>query len=540
MSRTRQVYLVIGLAGLAMLGLVALQVYWIQSALVTNEKRFNSQVAQALSATNQQIEKRETLFRSQLEPQSAEMPADTINVDTAQAKEKLERRIKKKLSNLKRKKGINKDSLKNLLQPLKGLVDSGQKGKGSLNNTAINIQFEDSSIATPALKDSVRKAISQGFAKVFKGFNVFKSLVGDLKQAGENQRKSLEIDMLDSLLNQHLQSRGIKADYYMGVLLAPDSNNFLYKPEAAQDSMLASSPHGTALFGSNIFTKSYQLKVYFPEKGWALFNRIKWIMVSSVLFLGLLIGSFIWISKHFFRQKQLSEIKTDFINNMTHELKTPISTISLATEALQDQELSADHDQRDRFTQMINDENKRLSNQVERVLQMAKLEKGTFNLKTEEVAFLPLLERVVDNFQFRVEEQGGTLNYEAQINEAHLEGDEVHLTNVFQNLLDNAIKYTNGAPTINVRVGRYLRYLRVEVADQGIGMTNDEQKNIFDKFYRVSNGNVHNVQGFGLGLSYVATIVKAHAGFIRVSSSKGRGTTFYLYLPLATEYSVVQ
>ena len=535
MSRTRQVYLVIGLAGLAMLGLVALQVYWIQSALATNEKRFNSQVAQALSATSQQIEKRETFFRSQRDLQSA----DTAKIDTTQPEQKLERRIKAKLSNLKREKGINKDSLKNLLQPLKSLVDSGQKRTDSIG-TVTDIKFEDSNLATPALKDSVRKAISQGFAKVFKGVNVFKSLVGDLKQASQNQQHALEINRLDSLLNQHLQSRGIEADYYMAVLSDPDSNNFLYIPEAAQDSMLLSSAYGTALFGSNIFTDTYQLKVYFPEKHWALFDRIKWMMLSSVLFLGLLIGSFAWISKHFFRQKQLSEIKTDFINNMTHELKTPISTISLATEALQDQELSADNDQRERFTQMINDENKRLSHQVERVLQMAKLEKGTYNLKTEQVELLPLLERVVDNFQFRVEEQGGTLEYEAQISNAPLKGDEVHLTNVFQNLLDNAIKYANGAPAVNVRVGRYLRYLRVEVADNGIGMTKDEQKNIFDKFYRVSNGNVHNVKGFGLGLSYVATIVKAHAGFIRVSSSKGRGTTFYLYLPLATEETVAQ
>ncbi len=529
MSRTRQVYLVIGLAGLAMLGLVALQVYWIRSALATNEERFNRQVAQALAATSQQIEKQETFFRSREKLREPE-----LNPDSPHFRKKLEL----KLSNLKKEKGISKDSLKRLLQPLKNLVDSGAPNGKVPQPPEIPIGKPE--VDKPALKDSIRQALSQGFAKVFQGVNVFRKLVGDLKSAHQHQQHHLKINRLDSLLGQHLNNHGIEADYRLGVLAAPGSHNFLYKDQEAGDSALLRTPHATALFGSNIFTETYQLKVYFPKKQWALLDRIKWMMASSVLFLGLLIGSFAWISKHFFRQKQLSEIKTDFINNMTHELKTPISTISLATEALQDKQLSANNDQRQRFTQMINDENKRLSHQVERVLQMAKLEKGTFELKNASLDLLPLLQRVVENFRFRVEEASGSLSYEPHVQEAPLIGDEVHLTNVFQNLLDNAIKYANGQPDIALRVGKYLRYLRIEVADRGIGMSAEEQKHIFDKFYRVSNGNVHNVKGFGLGLSYVATIVKAHSGIIRVSSRKGRGTTFYLYLPLATQESTVQ
>ena len=534
MSRNRQVYLVIGLAAVAMLGLIALQVYWIQSALTTNEERFNSQVAEALTAVNQQIEKQQTFYRSQ-----APASRDTLSDSAA-----FRRNLKSSVADIKQEKGITEDSLKNLLKPLKKLIDSNRTNAPDAapeDEDKLDIEAPGSpDLSKPGIKDSILEAFNKGVFKVFEGVSVFRDLVKDLKRAGNQQDQRLKVDRLDSLVRKHLRSRGIESRYYMGILDDSGEGALLYAPSEVSDTALLESPHGTGLFSSNIFTSGYQLKVYFPEKQWVLLSRIKWIMASSLLFLLILVGSFAWISKHFFRQKQLSEIKTDFINNMTHELKTPISTISLATEALQDQQLNADSGQRQRFTQMISDENRRLSHQVERVLQMAKLEKGTFQLKQEQLNVNQLLEGVVQNVRFRVEEQGGALRLQQKAERSLVTGDEVHLTNVFQNLLDNAIKYADGPPDITVRVGQYLQQLRVEVSDKGIGMGSDEQKHIFDKFYRVSNGNVHNVKGFGLGLSYVATIVQAHAGDIRVSSSKGRGTTFYLYLPFAQDYTAAK
>lgn len=527
MSRNQQVYVVIGVAALAMLGLVALQVYWIQGALSTNEQRFNSQVAEALTAVNQEIEKRQTFYRSQAAPAEEQQQSDSALI-----RENLESRFK----DLKADKGISKDSLKNLLKPLKALVDSSRKrtGDSAWDEEGLTIEGANKpDLSKPALKDSILEAFNRGIFKVFEGVNVFRNLVKDLKAASSGKQGDLEVDRLDSLVGRHLRNRGITAKYHIGILDDKNPDAVLYTPEGIHEKTLRTSPHETALFGSNIFTDSYQLKVYFPEKQWALLSRIKWIMASAVLFLGLLVGTFAWISKHFFRQKQLSEIKTDFINNMTHELKTPISTISLATEALQDQQLNAEPDQRQRFTQMISDENKRLSHQVERVLQMAKLEKGTFQLKQEPLDLGQLLAGVARNVRFRIEEQGGQLHLHQQLPEAPVNGDKVHLTNVFQNLLDNAIKYADGPPEVTIRLGQYLEQLRIEVADKGIGMSKDDQQYIFDKFYRVSNGNVHNVKGFGLGLSYVSTIVQAHHGTIQVRSTKGKGTTFYVYLPFA-------
>jgi len=233
-----------------------------------------------------------------------------------------------------------------------------------------------------------------------------------------------------------------------------------------------------------------------------------------------------------FRQKRLSEVKTDFINNMTHELKTPISTIGLSSEMIMRSDFQNDEEKIRKYAALIFKENKRLQNQVERVLNVAKLDKNQISLSKEEIDINELLEEVKDNFDFNQTEKGGRITLELNAENYTLNADPVHISNVIYNLIDNAIKYCDREPQISIRTKNERNSLVVEIEDNGIGIKRDDQKMIFDKFYRVPTGNLHDVKGFGLGLYYVKIIVDAHEGDISLKSTPGKGTTFSIRVPL--------
>jgi two-component system phosphate regulon sensor histidine kinase PhoR len=232
------------------------------------------------------------------------------------------------------------------------------------------------------------------------------------------------------------------------------------------------------------------------------------------------------------RQKRLSEVKNDFINNMTHELKTPISTISLSSELLLRLELPQDEEKMRKYASIIYKENKRLEKQVERVLNIAKLDKDKVILNKEEIDLLAILEEVQENFNFNQAQGGGQIQLLHQAEKALIYADPVHLTNVLFNLVDNAVKYCKLSPSIQMSIQPEKEGFRIEIQDNGIGIRKEEQKLIFDKFYRVPTGNIHDVKGFGLGLYYVKLIVEAHQGKIEVRSNPDKGTTFSIWLPL--------
>ncbi|MGJ8660998.1 MAG: sensor histidine kinase [Bacteroidota bacterium] len=231
------------------------------------------------------------------------------------------------------------------------------------------------------------------------------------------------------------------------------------------------------------------------------------------------------------KQKKLSEIKNDFINNMTHELKTPIATIGLSSETLLKNDFSGDSDKIKRYASIIHKENKRLENQVERVLNVAKLDKEQVVLKKSTISIHELLEEVRDNFEFNQEEKGGIISLSLDAKDDAIRADEVHVSNVLYNLIDNAIKYTTETPKIKIRTKSENKFLRIEIEDNGIGMKREDLSQIFEKFFRVHTGNRHDVKGFGLGLYYVKLIIDAHKGNIEVKSSPGKGTTFIISFP---------
>ena len=283
---------------------------------------------------------------------------------------------------------------------------------------------------------------------------------------------------------------------------------------------------------SCIWKKEYiHLSVFFPNKNKSLFSQISIWIVLSVLFLFVITAAFTFIIFSIYRQKKISEIKNDFINNMTHEFKTPISTISLASEMLMKNSKNPSGENILKYSKIIFDENQRMQSQVELVLQTALIDRGQLRLNKELTDLHDLIHSAVDSFCLESCEKDAEFVYNLTASKFNLNIDRVHIRNVIENIIDNAIKYTSDKPKIRISTKNTDNGLQVAIADNGIGMQRDAQKKIFDKFFRVSTGNIHDVKGFGLGLYYVKTIIEAHSGKVDVESSLNNGSTFYVFLP---------
>ena len=278
--------------------------------------------------------------------------------------------------------------------------------------------------------------------------------------------------------------------------------------------------------------KPNYLYVYFPKRDGYLLKQTGILVIPTVVLTAMLIGIFIFTILIILRQKKLSIIKNDFINNMTHELKTPISTISLASQMLRDNTVANTPKTIEHISGIIYQESKRLTTQVEKVLQMAVFNEGKLKLKFKEVNMNSLINSVVLNFELRVKSKNGELKSDLKAEPSVIKGDDVHITNVLFNLLDNAVKYSKDEPKIFISTELKDDFLVVSVKDSGIGIQKEYVGQIFERFYRVPTGNVHDVKGFGLGLSYVKKIIDAHQGKIKVESDLNKGTKFMIYFPI--------
>lgn len=260
------------------------------------------------------------------------------------------------------------------------------------------------------------------------------------------------------------------------------------------------------------------------------------LMIFGAIFFTLVIISAFYVTVNaLLRQKKLSEIKNDFINNMTHEFKTPLATISLAVDALRNEKVVADRTKSEYFTGIIKEENRRMNKQVETILQASLLDRQEQQLNLKPLHAHTTIQEAMENFHLQLEGKGGRAELQLNAKNDLLEADEVHLMNIITNLIDNAVKYSNDNPVIKITTHATTRNLVIRIEDNGIGMNKETQRRIFEKFYRAHTGNLHNVKGFGLGLSYVKTIVEAHEGKIKVDSIPGKGTTFTLEFPLAQD-----
>ena len=331
--------------------------------------------------------------------------------------------------------------------------------------------------------------------------------------------------LLDTLIARNLIARDIDTLFTFNVL-DKFSEPVLFKGDSRHyDPDLKMSNFNTQLFPNDLVTGGNQLLVSFPHQESFVWKTLTGTLFASVLLVLIVIFAFYFAVATIYKQKQLSEIKNDFISNMTHELKTPISTISLACEAAQDPDVGADEEVVKSFIQMIDQENKRLSVLVENVLQTALIDKGKLILNLELVNLDRLVRETVNAFQIKYKNKGGYITID-KLDDLKWKVDKVHFGNVITNLLDNSLKYCEKAPEAHLKMIKTESGFSLSVKDNGIGIGKDNQKRIFEKLYRVPTGDVHDVKGFGLGLSYVASIVKLHKGTIELESAIGEGSTF--------------
>lgn len=373
-----------------------------------------------------------------------------------------------------------------------------------------------------------------------------------LKRDWQNKElhELIDLETLDNSIRYNIRKRGIQTDYHYGVFSYKENNfiimdgNFIFPQDQNADASitnfnyrLSDSKYAIDIFKDSNLTLG-KLIIEFPSRNRFIFNRIISNIILSVLFIAITLFSFLFTVFTILRQKHLSEMKTDFINNMTHEFKTPIATISLAVDSIQSPVIQKNKEKTNRFVNIIREENIRMLRQVEKVLQMALLDTKKFNMSLSKVDLHDTLATAKKHIELQVQKRGGKVYLNFQAEEYSIVGDENHLSNIFHNLLDNANKYTKEKPEILITTHSDPAHIYIKIKDNGIGMSTEQQRHIFEKFYRVHTGNVHDVKGFGLGLSYVKAIVNAHKGEIFVESTLNEGSEFTIQLPFENNLSL--
>lgn len=561
--------LIVVLMSLASFGLMGFQYYWVRNAIRINQERFDQNVLQALSNTVSDLEKGETsdvllnkLIEDPILKEAVFKKIDPIElqiktsptysrpsvVDTMlispmpQVSSTFRRMLLSRglditvFSELENfftymtpeiaSTMFTPDEMQILLQEKERQLEYLNKNPNG---------FPESSRLYSGIMSQVRTEINlsaDALEKIRKTnirIELMNQAFSELAEGQQEILARLDTSEVRRMLRKQLMEKGISEGFELGI--ENDEGQIIGVGPIGDPLLLQSQGVQSKLFPNDILGKDNFLYVYFPAKSSHIFRQVWLPISSSIVFILVIVFCFIYAIRVIIRQKALSDIKNDFINNMTHEFKTPLATVSLAVEALQDPELSNQDKFRARYLGIIKDENKRLVSQVEKVLQAAALDKNDFKLKIEVIDLAELLESTVDHFGLQVESRGGKIEFQNLLKNSEIEGDAFHLTHIFNNLLDNANKYSKENPRIKVVAKDDLNQVTVTIQDQGIGMSKDAVKKIFDKFYRVPTGNVHDVKGFGLGLSYVKTMLEAHHGAIQVQSESGRGSTFTINLP---------
>ncbi len=362
-------------------------------------------------------------------------------------------------------------------------------------------------------------------------FSQVKDVAQEMREANVPLSKMISKESLDTLIQKELLNRNITLNYDFWVSLAEKDSVVYIKAVNNINNALPKNTFKATLY-NYVIRDPGMLYISFPDKNSLILSNMWATMASSAALLFVLIFIFAYTIYAIMRQKKISEMKTDFINNMTHEFKTPVATIMIASEALKDPEIVEDKARISRLAGIIYDENVRLGNHIERVLSIARLEKKELKLEENEVNLNDIIAAVVDSMGLQLQKRNAIVNLNLNAENSTIYGDELHLSNVIYNLVDNANKYSGEIPKINISTRNTAKNLIIEISDEGIGMTKDQTKRIFDQFYRVPTGNLHDVKGFGLGLNYVQDIVNQMGGTIKVHSEKDKGTLFEISLPL--------
>ena len=473
----KAIWAIIGLMSVALIGIVLLQMYWIRISIQEKQDKFNLNVTEALNRVSMKLE----------------VVEDKKNKDFD---------IKFEAS------GFGEYN-----QPIDGAPNVNEGGLIEKDRTR-------------RYKELEKQRQRASYRELFNGIPL-----------GER----INLDDLNIFLKNELSNKAINIEYDYGVFDRVEKSFVILNGHyVVQDK----SPLMLLAGHKNIYNSAYKvdlfpselqspglIMVHFPTRSSVLWSGVwKYLLLSSI-FIGIILFCFTYSVMVIFMQKKLSEMKTDFINNMTHEFKTPIATISLAADSITSPMILNNADKVKRFADIIKQENKRMNSQVERVLQMAVIDKRDFQLKVTTIDLHEVIKSALENATLQAAKKDGTVDSELKAGNPIVQGDMTHISNIINNLLENANKYSPEKPKIKVYTRNVPSGVEVIVEDHGIGMSKEALKHIFDKFYRVHTGDIHNVKGFGLGLSYVKAMMTAHNGQIDVKSELGKGSKFHLVFP---------
>lgn len=524
----RQIWILISIIFLTSVGLILVQTLWIRNSLKIKEDELSAQLDDAIRQVIQDVQQSELLTQTEraMSPFAVKSGINPYSEDQYNVIKKTRSSIRTISKNEKIYYLEPKDTAKFISQVRGSFSDSN-----SVNSIISNVHKYKGKSGESLSSDRLSFPINEKYKRK----TVYISeIIDKLIRVEEPIAQRVSKQQLDSLIKIELKRRGIRISFEFAVTdeaanIIYMTDKFIRNPKDALQIHQQISPEG--------YTRTSFLHVNFPNTQSVAFKSMAILALVSVGLTLIIIFTFSLTLLVIFKQKKLSEIKNDFVSNMTHELKTPISTISLAAQMLQDKNIPNASKNYEYLSKIVGDESKRLGFLVEKVLQMAIFDKGKLKLKVKEVNIQQIANKVGDNMQLQLNSKGAVLERELLAENHNIFADEVHITNIIANLLDNALKYSKESPKLKLSTYNKDNGIVIEIKDNGIGISSENLKRIFEQFYRVPTGNVHNVKGFGLGLSYVKKIVEAHGGKIWADSELGSGSTFSVYLPYKSELS---
>ncbi len=513
MSKRFIIFLTVVVA-ITLVGLIYVQSLWIINASKLKEEQFNRLVIQSMEQVIVWLEKEESsMLKSQLTPD----PLSSLPSQFRRDNKYFSHRQNSTDDNI----NISFDlsfSGSNINTKMYAYTNDSLVFSIKTNPLFSSVgRFDPLASAMASIQNEIKSRLSE------KSEDLWKALFPDLPI-----QERVDREKIDAWLMKAFDERGISQNFQFGIY---NNKNEMVMATIGYDPLFNEGVYQRFLFPNDIHRNANHIQLYFESRPNHLTESLEMVIPTVVLTI-IMIFSSIYTIVIIIRQRKVDEIKNDFINNMTHEFKTPISTISLASQMLKDTTISKTPRTLEHISGVIHDESKRLSYQVEKVLQMAIFEKGKAGLKVKLMDINELINHVANNFRIKVENIEGRIVEKLEAPNSSVYVDEVHFTNVIYNLLDNAFKYRNGAPIIRVKTWNRENGLVIAIEDNGIGISKEHIRKIFEKFYRVPTGNLHNVKGFGLGLAYVKKIIEDHGGTITVESEMNVGTKFEIFIPL--------
>lgn len=525
MNKRLFVLLVI-LMSLSLIGIISVQLYWIKSSVEDKEEQFSTAVSEVMNKVTDKIEDREMKDYSNR----------FLNL-----KDSIGEFKSSHLSNIF---FIDRDLNSNeILFYSHGILEEDyniastfiDSGNGSDTTTIKNYTSKRTKTIFKEEfgLDGKRYKLNpiQKLEKVGGLSNIDKAVFDDVyREYAENVpiHKRVTKQEIELLLDREFQNHSIDIEYEYGIY----SRGLPTKVKSKRFKYAKANIYKSPIFKDSEGNSDFSLLLSFPKKEKFLMQSVMGMAALSLLFTLIIVVAYSGAIYQLIRQKQISEIKSDFINNMTHEFKTPIATINLAVEAIRNPQIISDEQKVERYLGMIRDENKRMHAQVENVLRISKLEKNQLDISKDRVDAHDIIKKAIAHVQLIVQDRGGYINTHLNAERSDVLANDVHFGNVMVNILDNAVKYSPEAPKIDVHTEVAKNNIIIRVQDQGAGMSKVVLKKVFEKFYREHTGDIHNVKGHGLGLAYVKKIVEDHQGEVHAESEKGKGSTFYIKLPL--------